>query len=70
MTLPDTRERFNDIAALLASTPGASTIRTGFAQLTADETAAELIARADRDLLDHRNSPGRDDRQRPAASGV
>ena len=56
MTLPDARERFSDIAALLAASPDAGAIRTGFAQLTPDETAADLIARADNDLLDQRNA--------------
>ena len=56
MTLPDARERFTDIAALLAASPAdAGAIRTGFAQLTPDETAADLIARADGELLDQRN---------------
>jgi diguanylate cyclase (GGDEF)-like protein len=56
MTLADARERFSDVAALLASSPDAGAIRTGFAQHTPDETASDLIARADNELLDQRNA--------------
>ena len=55
MTLPDARKRFSDVTALLAASPDAGAIRTGFAQLTPDETAANLIARADNELLNHRD---------------
>lgn len=55
MTLREAHERFNDIAALLGASPDAGAIRTGFAQLTPDETAADLIARADSELLSHRD---------------
>jgi diguanylate cyclase (GGDEF)-like protein len=51
VTLPDARERFSMIAAALADATDAGTIRTGFAELTSDETAAELIARAGRELV-------------------
>jgi len=51
MTLPDARKRFSDVTALLAASPDAGAIRTGFSQLTPDETAANLIARADNELL-------------------
>ena len=49
-TLFDARERFGQVAAALSdmSEPGA--IRTGLAELVPDETAAELIARADGQL--------------------
>jgi two-component system cell cycle response regulator len=46
LTLPDARERFSMIAAALGDAGAPSTIRTGFAELTCDETAEELIARA------------------------
>jgi diguanylate cyclase (GGDEF)-like protein len=51
MTLVDARVRFGEVAAALAAAPHAGQIRTGFAQLTAGDTAAELIARADGELL-------------------
>lgn len=51
-SLPNARERFAAIAAALAAAPEAGAIRTGFAELTADETARELIARADSQLID------------------
>jgi diguanylate cyclase (GGDEF)-like protein len=46
LTLPDARERFSMIAAALGDSGAESTIRTGFAEQTCDETAADLIARA------------------------
>ncbi len=46
--LPDARKRFSAIASDLAAS--ADAVRTGFAQLTGQETAAELIARADAEL--------------------
>jgi diguanylate cyclase (GGDEF)-like protein len=46
------RQRFGAIAAALAAAPEPGAIRTGFAELTADETARELIARADSQLID------------------
>ena len=52
LTEASARERFGSIAAALnrgASNPGA--IRTGFAQLRDHETASELIARADGELI-------------------
>jgi diguanylate cyclase (GGDEF)-like protein len=50
--LADARERFGAIASALAASSDA--IRTGFAELTSNETAAELIARADGQLVDSR----------------
>jgi diguanylate cyclase (GGDEF)-like protein len=50
MTLPDARQRFAEIAAAISAMPGAEAISTGFAVLTSHENAAELIARAERDL--------------------
>ncbi len=53
--LLDARRRFEEIAsALVASSEGAA-LRTGFAELTGDEGAAALIARADGRLLDSRH---------------
>jgi len=55
MTLPDARQRFSAIAGALAATSEAGALRTGFAELTADETATELIARADSQLIHTRS---------------
>jgi diguanylate cyclase (GGDEF)-like protein len=52
MTLLDARMRFGRVAEALAAGPGAGAIRTGLAELTSRETATELIARADRELID------------------
>jgi len=52
MALPDARRRFSTIATALASTSEAAALRTGFAELTGNETATELIARADSQLVD------------------
>jgi diguanylate cyclase (GGDEF)-like protein len=51
-SLSNARQRFAAIAAVLAAAPEPGAIRTGFAELTADETARELIARADSQLID------------------
>jgi hypothetical protein len=51
MTLPDARRRFSAIAGALAASSEAGALRTGFAELTGDETATELIARADSQLI-------------------
>jgi hypothetical protein len=48
---PDARRRFSAIAAALAAAPGSRAITTGFAELTADDTVTELIARADSELI-------------------
>ena len=52
--LADARERFSAIASALAGSSDA--IRTGFAELTSNETATELIARADGQLVDGRRT--------------
>ena len=54
MTLPDARRRFSAIAGALVATSGGGAIRTGFAELSGGETATELLARADSQLLDAR----------------
>jgi diguanylate cyclase (GGDEF)-like protein len=58
MTLDDARSRFARVAAQLATAPAHGAIRVGYAQPTPDEPAAELVARADADLLGH-TEPGR-----------
>jgi diguanylate cyclase (GGDEF)-like protein len=55
MTLAEARERFSSIAGALAGASEASAIRTGFAELAADESATELIARADSQLIASRH---------------
>jgi diguanylate cyclase (GGDEF)-like protein len=57
MTMDEARSRFSDIAGALASTPQRGSIRTGFAELAPDETATEVIARADKELLNAREVP-------------
>lgn len=54
VTLEDARQRFSSISTALAATPDADAIWTGFAELARDETAAELIARADSELIESR----------------
>jgi diguanylate cyclase (GGDEF)-like protein len=51
LTEQSARERFASIAARLDRASTRRAIRTGFAQLRDHETASELIARADRELL-------------------
>ena len=50
MTLTEARRRFHDVAGTLATGGQPAALRTGFAQLTAQDTATELIARADTQL--------------------
>ncbi|MEJ7785202.1 MAG: GGDEF domain-containing protein [Solirubrobacteraceae bacterium] len=54
MTLADARTRFEAFSIALAAGPQAGAITSGFAALAPRETAAELIARADRELLSSR----------------
>jgi diguanylate cyclase (GGDEF)-like protein len=51
MSAAGARERFAEIAAALAGASEPTAIRTGFAELGPDESAGQLIARADRELL-------------------
>jgi len=51
MTLREARRRFGLVAGALAAAPGVGAIRTGLAQLTGPETATQLVARADAELL-------------------
>ena len=48
--IQDVRQRFDAIQSALASTPGRGRIKVGFAALTSEESATELIDRADADL--------------------
>ena len=52
MTHTDAHQRFSAIASALTASHEAGAIRTGYAQLTGGEAAKELIARADRELID------------------
>jgi diguanylate cyclase (GGDEF)-like protein len=63
MTLPDARERFGMVARALTASADGGAIRAGFAELADHKSAAELIARADAELLanrpeDSRQGPG------------
>jgi len=50
MTLADARERLGQVAAMLEAADDPGAIRTGFAELQADDNATALIARADDEL--------------------
>jgi diguanylate cyclase (GGDEF)-like protein len=63
MTLPAARERFEQVTGALAAAPQDDAIRTGFAQLAPDESATQLISRADSELLD---TPHADHHRPPA----
>ncbi len=56
ITLPDARQRFRAIAAALAAQPRPAAISTGFAELVPGQPAAELIARADKELIESRKA--------------
>jgi diguanylate cyclase (GGDEF)-like protein len=60
------QDRFRAIAAELAAPPDARRIRTGFATLRAGESAPDLIARADADMVRRRNWSGREDAVDPS----
>lgn len=51
MDLEETRTRFAAVSAALADPPGPGALRVGFAQFEAGDGAADVIARADHDLL-------------------
>jgi diguanylate cyclase (GGDEF)-like protein len=59
MTLVDARRRLSQVAAALAASPGAGAIRTGFAELKPDESAPDLVARADSELVGSRHIDAR-----------
>jgi diguanylate cyclase (GGDEF)-like protein len=56
MVLADARERFNVIVTELAAEPKPEALTVGFAQFTGADTTAELIARADGELLEDRRA--------------
>lgn len=45
-----------EFGTAFSHTPQAAAIAAGFAELATDETATQLIARADSELIDHRHS--------------
>jgi diguanylate cyclase (GGDEF)-like protein len=51
MALGEARERFEMVARALATSEGGGAIRTGLAELAATESATDLIARADAEML-------------------
>jgi GGDEF domain-containing protein len=55
MTEPDVRTRFSAIGVALAKSKDSRGIRTGFATLRDGETAADLIERADAELVQSRD---------------
>jgi diguanylate cyclase (GGDEF)-like protein len=55
ISLAHARQRFGAIAAALAASPDAGAIRAGFAQLTPGEEAEDLVARADKELVERRH---------------
>ena len=59
-TLAYARSRFAAIADELAAAAGPGAIRTGFALLRAGESAAELMARADRQLIESKRAVSND----------
>jgi PleD family two-component response regulator len=65
MTLPEARRRFSAISATLAAAPRPTAIATGFAKLAPGQPAAELIARADKELIESRHD-SHDSRAQPA----
>jgi diguanylate cyclase (GGDEF)-like protein len=58
ITLSDARSRFSSIGEALAGSGGPGAIRSGFAEFQPDETAEDLIARADGELVDGRRRNG------------
>jgi diguanylate cyclase (GGDEF)-like protein len=53
-TVEDARQRFDAVHAVLAAKPDPCEIKVGFAALTAEDSAADLIERADADLPNRR----------------
>ena len=54
MIIPDARDRLRQVAAALTTERDSAAIRFGFAELGPRDSAAELIARADSELIDGR----------------
>ncbi len=63
MTLVEARQRFSVIAASLGAGHAGDAVSVGFAEFARDETATQLIARADSELTArrHRNHDSRPD---------
>ena len=59
MTLADARERFGMVARALRASANGGAIRAGFAELADHKSAAELIERADAELLANRPEEAR-----------
>ncbi|MGA2162898.1 MAG: GGDEF domain-containing protein [Solirubrobacteraceae bacterium] len=55
----DVRRRFADVSSALREGPTKGSITVGFAELGEEDTAEDLIRRADDDLLDCRRRAGR-----------
>jgi diguanylate cyclase (GGDEF)-like protein len=51
ITVADAHQRFRNVSRALGGATGVGTIRTGFAELTPDESATALIARADSEMI-------------------
>jgi diguanylate cyclase (GGDEF)-like protein len=56
ITVADARTRFREISAALTKSPSATRIRVGFADLVSEDSATDLIARADTELVSARTS--------------
>jgi diguanylate cyclase (GGDEF)-like protein len=54
ISVREARQRFNAIADALAAAPCPAAISTGFAELTPGQPVAELIARADKEMIESR----------------
>jgi diguanylate cyclase (GGDEF)-like protein len=54
ISVPDARQRFRAIAGVLSAVPCPAAISTGFAELAPGQPVAELIARADKEMLESR----------------
>ncbi len=60
---PDARRRFTTIDAVLDAAPETGAIRIGFAEFTLNDSASDLIARADGELIDGGHSIHAGDRR-------
>ena len=54
--LPEIQRRFRLVADTLRATGDPVEITAGFAELKPEDSLAELMARADRDLIEHRRA--------------
>jgi diguanylate cyclase (GGDEF)-like protein len=68
--LPEVHRRFRLVAAALGAGDDPVEITTGFAELHPEDTLADLIARADRDLIDHRRTLSAGTRDRTTLSAA